>query len=440
MTMLPQEIIRKKRDGHVLSDEEIRFFIEGLTDGYVTEGQVAAFGMSVFFQGMTPDESAVLTKAMTDSGDVMNWDLDGPVLDKHSTGGVGDLVSLVLGPIIAACGGYVPMISGRGLGHTGGTLDKLESIPGYNAVPDTGLFRSTVRDAGVAIIGQTGNLAPADGRFYAIRDITATVESIPLITASILSKKLASGLEGLVMDVKTGSGAFMAAYDDAVSLAESIVSVADRAGLPASALVTDMNEPLAPCAGNALEVAEAARFLTGVRQDPRLYEVVCCLCEEMVVLGGLAGDRKAASEWVRRVIQNGEAAERFGRMVHCLGGPIDFLEKWESQLPSAPLKVDVPALESGYVASWNTRELGLAVVAMGGGRTSVEQTIDPTVGLTDIVRIGEYVEAGQPLAVLHGTESNTGEEVRRMIQSAVKMGESETTPLSMVKTYIRLKG
>jgi len=417
--MLPQEIIRKKRDGHSLCDEEIRFFVEGVANGGIADGQVAAFAMAVFFQSMSSDECASLTRAMTDSGDRMSWDVDGPVLDKHSTGGVGDLVSLVLGPMIAACGGYVPMISGRGLGHTGGTLDKLESIPGYNALPDNDLFHKTVREAGVAIIGQTGNLAPADGRFYAIRDVTATVESIPLITASILSKKLAAGLGGLVMDVKTGSGAFMSTHAESIALAESIVSVAERAGLKTSALITCMDEPLAPCAGNAVEVREAVRYLTGECRDSRLHAVVMALCSEMLILGGLAGNEESAKDLLLHALESGDAAERFGRMVASLGGPSDFVDKCGSYLPDAPVKVPVFATKNGFVSALDTRKLGLAVVCQGGGRTRTGQSIDHSVGLTDIVRVGQQVKAGEVLAVMHGTVESTGDQIRDMVLEAI---------------------
>jgi thymidine phosphorylase len=267
--MLPQEIIRAKRDGRALTAAEIDEFIAGLTSGAVTEGQVAAFAMAVFFRGMEIDERVHLTRAMMRSGDTLDWSgakLPGPLVDKHSTGGVGDNVSLMLAPMLAACGAYVPMISGRGLGHTGGTLDKLDSIPGYATQPDIATFRRVVAEAGCAIIGQTADLAPADKRLYAVRDVTATVESIALITASILSKKLAAGLQALVMDVKTGSGAFMPTREGSRELARSIAHVATRAGLPTVALITDMNEPLASAAGNAVEVQNAVDYLTGARR------------------------------------------------------------------------------------------------------------------------------------------------------------------------------
>ena len=288
--MLPQEIIRAKRDGETLSAGEIGDFIAALTSGAVTEGQAAAFAMAIYFRGMSLDERVALTQAMTRSGARLDWrdaSLPGPILDKHSTGGVGDNVSLMLAPMLAACGAYVPMISGRGLGHTGGTLDKLDSIPGYKSQPDLALFKRVVKEAGCAIIGQTADLAPADRRLYAIRDVTATVESVALITASILSKKLAAGLQGLVMDVKTGSGAFMATLEGARELATSIATVANDAGLPTVSLITDMNEPLASAAGNAVEIRNAVDYLTGARRDERLHRVTIALGAELLALSAL---------------------------------------------------------------------------------------------------------------------------------------------------------
>jgi len=435
--VFPQEIIRKKRDGFSLSEAEIRFFVKGLCDGSVSEGQVAALGMAVFFRDMSMDERVALTRAMTESGDTLIWDLDGPVLDKHSTGGVGDLVSLVLGPMVAACGGYVPMISGRGLGHTGGTLDKLESIPGYNALPDNELFRKTVRQAGVAIIGQTGNLAPADGRFYAIRDITATVESVPLITASILSKKLAAGLDGLVMDVKTGSGAFMATSEQSEALAESLVNVANGAGLRTTALLTCMDEPLAPCAGNSVELREAVRYLTGENRDPRLNEVVMGLCAEMLLLGGLADNATEARQVLSRKLNAGEPAERFGRMVASLGGPTDFMERYDSYLPSANVVKTVVAPHDGYITAWQTRELGLAVVGLGGGRTRADQGIDHSVGLTEIARVGLRVDAGTTLAVVHGATDDQCKLAEAAVLEAVTIESKSPESGAVIHREIR---
>ncbi|MCB1452796.1 MAG: thymidine phosphorylase, partial [Rhizobiaceae bacterium] len=359
--MLPQEIIRRKRDGEELSREEIGAFVEGLAKGSFTEGQVAALAMAMFLNGMKRDETVALTLAMRDSGDVLDWsDLPGPATDKHSTGGVGDNVSLMLAPIVAACGAFVPMISGRGLGHTGGTLDKMDSIPGYTAQPDNALFRKTVREVGCAIIGQTARLAPADKRFYAIRDVTGTVESIPLITASILSKKLAAGLGSLVLDVKSGNGAFMATARDAGKLARSLVETANGAGLPTTALITDMNEPLASAAGNAVEVANAVEFLTGKR-DKRLESVTLALAAEMLMSSGTATSMHEAALISRNALESGKAAEVFGRMVAALGGPSDFVENYRRHLPGAEVELAVSADRAGYVTAVETRDIGIAV-------------------------------------------------------------------------------
>ncbi|MCK5555683.1 MAG: thymidine phosphorylase, partial [Alphaproteobacteria bacterium] len=316
--MLPQEIIRRKREGQKLSADEIKEFVTGVTNKSVTESQVAAFCMAVLFKKMVMDERVALTSAMAKSGMVMDWskeNLSGPVLDKHSTGGIGDKVSLMLAPIVAACGGFVPMLSGRGLGHTGGTLDKMDSIPGYQSQPDIALFKKVVRETGCAIIGTTPDLAPADKIVYAVRDVTATVESLDLITASSLSKKLAAGLQGLVMDVKFGSGAFMRRYNDAKALAESIVSVANGAGLPTVGLLTDMNQVLGRSAGNALEVMEAIEYMKDCNIDDKLHEVTIALTAELLVLGGIAKDIAEARQKIETVLKNGKAAECFARMV-----------------------------------------------------------------------------------------------------------------------------
>lgn len=425
--MLPQEIIRKKRDGGALKPAEIEGFIRGLVSGAVTEGQAAAFAMAVFFNGMTSPEAVALTRAMRDSGDVLNWageNLPGPVLDKHSTGGVGDNVSLLLAPAVAACGGYVPMISGRGLGHTGGTLDKLDSIPGYATQPDNALFRKVVREVGCAIIGQTEDLAPADKRLYAIRDVTATVESVPLITASILSKKLAAGLQGLVMDVKTGSGAFMPTLEMSDRLARSIVEVANDAGLKTAALITDMNEPLAPCAGNAVEVLNAIHNLTGRRKDTRLLDVTIALGGEMLVVGGLALSAREGWRRIAEVLENGKAAEKFAEMTAALGGPRNILEKPESALAAAPIIRPVFADAVGAVASVDARALGLVVVALGGGRTRSADPVDHAVGLTDLAPLAATVDAKTPLALVHARSESAFDAAARTIRTAYSLGEA----------------
>lgn len=421
--MLIAEIIRKKRDGGALSRDEIAAMVQGITDESASEGQAAAFAMAVFFQGMEPTEAASLTLALRDSGEVLDWsDLDGPVTDKHSTGGVGDNVSLMLAPIVAACGAYVPMISGRGLGHTGGTLDKMDAIPGYVSQPDVAQFRKTVGEAGCAIIGQTADLAPADKRLYGIRDVTATVESVPLITASILSKKLAAGLGSLVLDVKCGNGAFMDSRERAEELARSLTSVAQAAGLPSRALVTGMNEPLASAAGNAVEVANAVDFLTGAHRDPRLEEVTLALAAEMLVLGGIAADSAKGLAIARVALEEGRAAEQFGRMVESLGGPVDFVENAAGYLPKAPVIREVPAGRSGTVTGIATRDLGLAVVALGGGRRRASDPVDPAVGLTGLLPPGATVERDTPLALVHARDADSAEAAARQVIEAYELG------------------
>lgn len=431
MTHLPQEIIRRKRDGGMLEAEQIHSFIEGLTSGRVSEGQAASFAMAVFFRGLTVPERVALTQAMTRSGEVLQWDLPGPVLDKHSTGGVGDTISLALAPAVAACGGYVPMISGRGLGHTGGTLDKLDSIPGYVSQPDIDTFRRITREIGCAIIGQTADLAPADKRLYSIRDVTGTVESIDLITASILSKKLAAGLQGLVMDVKFGSGAFMGNAADARALAESLVLVANGAGLPTSALLTDMNQPLASAAGNAVEVAYIADYLTGRRREARFHEVNVELCAEMLVLGGLSASIVEARARIEDAIASGKAAEVFQRMVVALGGPADLLERPERHLGAAPVIRPIHADRTGIVQATATRDVGLAVVALGGGRTRPQDPVDHAVGLTDLAEIGTVIDRERPLGVVHARSEEAAEAAARVVRAAYALGEERviTGPL-----------
>ncbi len=420
--MLAQEIIAAKRDGRALSEDEIRFMVAGLTDESISEGQVAAFAMAVFFRGMTNAERVALTQAMRDSGSVLAWDLPGPVVDKHSTGGVGDNVSLMLAPALAACGAYVPMISGRGLGHTGGTLDKFDAIPGYATQPDAATFRKVVAEAGCAIIGQTADIAPADRRLYGIRDVTGTVESIDLITASILSKKLAAGLDVLVLDVKTGTGAFMARREDARALARALVEVANGAGCRTSALITDMNEPLASAAGNALEMANAARFLRMDAIDARLWDVTVALGAEILAQAGLADTPEAGAEAMRAAFESGRAAERFERMVAALGGPSNFLEDFEAHLRAAPEVGDVLANDTGFVTAIDTRALGLAVVELGGGRRRASDAIDHSVGLDNLAGLGLAVEPGTPLARIHAADAAGLEAATARVRAAYSLG------------------
>jgi thymidine phosphorylase len=420
---LPQEIIRKKRDGLGLDAAEIAFLIEGLDNRAVSEAQLAAFAMAVFFNGLNLPERVALTRAMTHSGRVLDWNLPGPVLDKHSTGGIGDTVSLMLAPAVAACGGYVPMISGRGLGHTGGTLDKLDSIPGYASQPDEALFRKVTAEVGCAIIGQTSDLAPADKVFYAVRDVTATVESVALITASILSKKLAAGLQGLAMDVKFGSGAFMPSYEAARDLALSLATVATGAGLPTTALLTDMNEPLAPVAGNALEVRHAIDYLTGRERNLRLHGVTVALGAEMLVLGGLATDPAEGARHIEAAIASGKAAEIFARMVAALGGPSDLMEAPDRHLASAEVTLDVHASTPGIVCTIDTRAIGLAVVRLGGGRTRSGDPIDHAVGISGLAGIGD--DAGvRPLGTVHARSMDAAQTAAAALRAAYGLGEA----------------
>jgi thymidine phosphorylase len=374
---------------------------------------------------MTTPERVALTEAMRDSGTVLDWsDLDAPVVDKHSTGGVGDNVSLMLAPILAACGCYVPMISGRGLGHTGGTLDKFDAIPGYQTAPDSALFRKVVRESGCAIIGQTADLAPADKLLYAIRDVTGTVESVPLITASILSKKLAAGLGALILDVKTGSGAFMPTLEKSRALAESLVGVANGAGLKTGALITDMNEPLASADGNGLEIRNAVEFLTGHHQDPRLREVTLALSAAALDLAGISDGLARAT----RALESGAALEHFSKMVALLGGPADFVSNMDQHLAAAPIIRDVPALGSGIVTAIDTRAVGMAVVVLGGGRRLPSDSIDHAVGFDRLASLGTRLEAGDPLARIHARDAATADAAASRLQQAYSFGFGQIVP------------
>lgn len=429
--LLPAEVIRAKRDRHALAPAQIEAFVRGLTDGSWSEGQAAALAMAILLNGMDPGECVALTHAMTHSGEVLRWpDMPGPVLDKHSTGGVGDKVSLMLAPIVAACGGVVPMISGRGLGHTGGTLDKLESLPGYGVEPSRETLLAVLRDAGCAIVGAGPTLAPADKRLYAIRDVTATVESVPLITASILSKKLAAGLQGLVLDVKVGNGAFMPGLDEARALARSLVAVASGAGLPAQALITDMNQVLGHSAGNAVEVREAIDFLSGIEREPRLLEVTLALAARLLCLGGLAAGMPEARAQALRALDSGAAAERFARMVAGLGGAGD-LRRATQQLPAAPVQCDVPAPQDGVLATTDVRAIGLAIVALGGGRRRAGDRIDPRVGLTQVLPLGSSVRKGQPLARVHAASQADAEAAVAALQAAMHIDENTRGPAAL---------
>jgi thymidine phosphorylase len=428
MTFLPQSIIAKKRDGLPLSPDEIAEFVAGMVDGRVSPAQIGAFAMAVFLRDMSADEGVALTLAMRDSGTVLSWPgLDGPIIDKHSTGGIGDNVSLMLAPMLAACGCHVPMISGRGLGYSGGTLDKLDSIPGYKTLVDTDIFRRVVGDVGCAIVGQTASLAPADGILYAIRDVTGTVESLPLIVASILSKKLAAGLDALVLDVKVGNGAFMAELAQARALAKAMVAVANSAGVKTAALITDMNEPLASAAGNAIEIRNAIDFLAGEHRDPRLLEVVLSLGEALLVTADQAHDHAAARAELQRTLDSGAAVERFARMVVALGGPHDLIDFTASYLPAAAVVRDIVAAEAGIVSAIDVRAIGMTVTMLGGGRAQPADKIDYSVGFDRLLGLGAIVAPGTPLGRVHarnGTEAEMGE---ARLRAAYTIGASAPT-------------
>lgn len=399
------EIIRNKRDGKSLSPSEIRQFVGELADGSCPPEQAAALAMAIYLNGMDFPETAMLTRAMAASGTMIDWhahDLPGPALDKHSTGGIGDKVSLILAPLVAACGGFVPMVAGRGLGHTGGTIDKLESIPGFR----TGLaledFVATVKRAGCAIISQAGALAPADGPLYAIRDVTATIESTPLITASILSKKLAAGVQALVMDIKTGNGAFMAEESAARALGEAMIGAGKAMGLPIRVMITDMSQNLGFSAGNALEVRECIDWLTGSRREARLSAVTRALAVEMLALGGL-GDGEARIE---RAIASGEVAERFAGMIVAQGGPADLIDRPNDYLPQATVVRPAPAPSGGTLLHVDARAIGEAIVTLGGGRRQLNDTLDLSVGFAETVPVGSEVEVGEPLALVHAASED----------------------------------
>jgi len=429
-----KDIIAKQRDGYEVEDWELVDFIRGVASGDVSDSQIAAYTMAVFLRGMTGGEMVILTKAMRDSGKVLDWsELDGPVVDKHSTGGVGDLTSLILAPLLAACGAYVPMVSGRGLGHTGGTLDKLDSIPGYQTDPEIATFKSVVTEVGCGIIGQTADLNPADKRIYAVRDDVSTVESEPLIVSSIISKKLAAGIPNLVLDVKTGNGAFMTSFSAAKKLATKLTGVAQSCGMHVSACITDMNQPLAYSAGNALEVREAVEFLTNTRRNSRLNEVVLKLATELLMHSKLTGDMMKAENEINFAIDSGKAAEKFGQMVAALGGPKDFVENYDKHLPKAPIIKPVYPDHRGIVHAIDTKKYGRSLVTLGGARRSMSDEIDYSVGLSDIAPISAEVDDDRPLAMVHARTEDEFEKAAEQIRASVTV---EAMPVSASQPII----
>ena len=423
--MLFKELILKKRLGKELTKNEINWFISNLTSNHLSEGQIASLAMAICLKGMTFEERVQLTLAMKNSGKTLSWNLPGPIIDKHSTGGVGDTVSLILAPVLAACGAYVPMISGRGLGHTGGTLDKFDSIPGYNTSPNEELLRRVVSKVGCAIIGQTNELAPADKRLYAIRDVTGTVESIDLITASILSKKLAAGLEGLVIDVKCGNGAFMQDFNEASTLAKSLVTVSNESGCKTTALVTDMNQPLSQSIGNSLEVLAAIDILNGSSKDYRLLEVTNSLGVSILCSSNICKNKKEAQLLISSVLSSGKAAEKFSQMISELGGANDFFEKPKNYLTPSNIQKNICCKQSGYVKKINTKNLGNILILLGGGRQKVEDDIDFSVGMKLLIELGTYVEKNQPICTLYARDQESFNIAEKEIIESFEIGESE---------------
>jgi thymidine phosphorylase len=435
--MLAQELIKKKRDGLTLTSTEIDWFVRHLSSGRISEGQVAAFAMATYFNGMSVDERVALTISMRDSGNVISWQSLGPIIDKHSTGGIGDNVSLLLAPALAACGGYVPMVSGRGLGHTGGTLDKFDSIPGYNTQPDIETFKRVVKTVGCAIVGQTAEVAPADKVLYSVRDVTATVESIDLITASILSKKLSANLDALVLDIKCGNGAFMTSLKAARELAESLVQVSNGLGCKTLAILTDMNEPLCSSVGKALEVTNAVDFLSGKKRDPRLLNVVCNLGAELLVLIGLAENSSVGINMIMQSFESGHSAEIFSKMISKLGGPSNFLEAASSMLPRATIVEDVYASEIGTVSMIDARSLGISVVELGGGRKTVKDSIDYSVGFDNLLSVGDQVDESIPIGRIHANDQAKFDQAKDAIIRAYRIGDSNQKRHNLIIDYVK---
>ncbi len=437
--MLPQWIIDHKRDGQTLTEEEIRFFIDGYDSGKIPDYQMSALAMAIYFKGMSFDEIAIMTDCMMRSGDVLDTSgIAMPTADKHSTGGIGDKVSLVLGPLAASCGVAVPMISGRGLGITGGTLDKMDAIPGYRTSVSSEEFLEIVGKCGCSIIGQTESLAPADKKLYALRDVTATVPTMSLIVPSIMSKKLAEGASSLVLDVKWGKGAFMKTQDDARELARCLVETGHRMGRGMVALITGMNEPLGYAAGNALEVIEAVETLRG-NGPADLVEVTVALCEHMLVLAGRAASLEEAHEKLMENLNNGQALDVFKQMVALHGGDVAAIED-TSKLAQASIVEEIPAAGSGYVAEVDADAIGRSVILLGGGRKEVTDSIDYAVGISKLVKIGQTIEANQPLMQVHASDQASLDSARELLNKAVVISSDACQPEPLILETIRPVG
>ena len=430
------DIIQAKRDGRALTAEEIRFFVDGVTAGTLPDYQASSLLMAIFLRGMTTEETARLTDAMVHSGVRVDLrDITGVKVDKHSTGGVGDKTSLILAPVAAACGVPVPMMSGRGLGHTGGTLDKLESIPGFRVNLSLDEMKAALAKTGCAMIGQTAQIAPADKKLYALRDVTGTVESIPLISASIMSKKIAEGIDALVLDVKTGSGAFMKTEADSRRLAESLVAIGNASGVRTEAIITAMEAPLGRAVGNALEVIECLDVLKG--EGPQdLVDVSVELAARMVVLGGVTEDLPSARTQVLRAISSGSGLDRFRQIIEMQGGDPKIVDDHQ-RLPHVPDRWAVPAGRSGFVTGLNAELVGRASVVLGAGRDRVEDPVDPAVGIMVIAKPGDEVRAGDPVLEIHFRDSSRLEAAKRLTDQAITIGDAPPVPGRLIVAEVR---
>ena len=437
--MRPQDVIRKKRDGQSLSREEIEFFIGGVTSGRIADYQVSALLMAIYLNGMDQAEQQILTEAMLNSGNILDFsDIPKPKADKHSTGGVGDKTSIIIAPLVAACGVCVPMISGRGLGHTGGTLDKLESIPGYSVNLSATEFKKVLQDVGYAMAGQTAELAPADKKMYALRDATSTVEAIPLIVASIISKKGAAGLDAMIIDVKVGNGAFMREESRARDLAHALVSTGNSCGIKTRALLTDMNQPLGSAVGNSLEIKECIEILRGEASEGAgpVLDISLELSAHMLVLANVDDTIEAARERLDGVLRSGEALECLRRNIAAQGGEPRVCDQPDAFLPLVRESVKVESPRSGYITSVDTTEIGHAIAAIGGGRVRIEDTIDPTVGFISELKLGEQVRSGETLGVVYCADEDAAKEAARRIQAAYHVGDEPPQVEKLVKEIV----
>ena len=437
--MIPQEIIRKKRDKISLSEDEVKLFVNGLTDNSFSDAQIAAMSMAIFQNGMTAEETVWMTHAMKNSGDTLEWQdiVDSDlVCDKHSTGGVGDKTSLLLAPILAACDLFIPMISGRGLGHTGGTLDKFDSIPGYNTKPDIDVFRQVVKDVGCAIIGQTSNLAPADKKLYSIRDIVGTVESLPLITSSILSKKIASGLKTLVLDVKVGNGSFNSTLEIAQNLAHSLVNVAKGAGLECEAILTDMNQVLGRSAGHSLEVIECIEYLTSSKRDSKLETITNELASSILMMIKNISKEESLKQ-INTVLANGKAAEKFERMINALGGSNSFLSTYKKELSNNTFVQDIYLEKQGWIKEIKTRDLGLLLIELGGGRKQVDDKINYHVGYDNVLGVGESVDSSTPVIKVYANSKDDFNKVKNSIINCFIVSDQEVKETESIYEVIK---